>query len=88
VRIYSDTVWDMRVVPVLSAPMPSLRSLDDAAREVGVSRRLLQRWISEGKLQAYRIAGDRRRYVDIDELNRLREPEKLPRPQNQSGDRD
>lgn len=58
--------------------MPSLRSLDDAAREVGVSRRLLQRWISEGKLQAYRIAGDRRRFIDIDQLNRLRKPERLP----------
>lgn len=78
-RTCAYVVWHMHVQPVLSAPMPSLRSLDDAAREVGISRRLLQRWISEGKLQAYRIAGDRRRFVDIEQLNRLRKPEKLPR---------
>jgi excisionase family DNA binding protein len=75
----------MHVVTVLSAQMPSLRSLDEAAQDVGVSRRLLQRWISEGKLQAYRIAGDRRRFVDIEQLNRLRKPEKLPSKRRPAG---
>jgi excisionase family DNA binding protein len=58
-------------------PVPTWRALDDAAQQVGVSRRTLTRWISEGKLTAYRIAGDRRRYVDMDDIKRLREPEPL-----------
>jgi excisionase family DNA binding protein len=57
--------------------MPTLKTLDDAARLSGVSRRLLQRWVSEGKLTAYRIAGDRHRYVDMQQIERLRKPEPI-----------
>ena len=56
-------------------PVPTWKALDDAAGQAGVSRRTLTRWISEGKLIAYRIAGDRRRYVDMDDIKRLREPQ-------------
>lgn len=61
--------------------MPTLKTLDEAARLSHVSRRLLQKWVREGKLTAYRIAGDRHRYVDMDEIKKLRKPEQLPRPE-------
>jgi len=57
--------------------MPSLRSLDDAARIGKVSRRLLQQWLSEGKLKRWQIPGDRKRYVDMDEVKKLLEPKAL-----------
>jgi predicted site-specific integrase-resolvase len=59
------------------ATMPTLRSLDDAARIGKVSRRLLQKWLSEGQLKRWQIPGDRKRYVDIDEVKRLLEPRPL-----------
>ncbi len=54
--------------------MPSLKAIEDAARVTGVSRRTLQRWVSAGRLTGYRITGDRRRFIDLDEIKRLREP--------------
>jgi excisionase family DNA binding protein len=54
--------------------MPSVKALDEAAQLVGVPRRTLQRWLGQGKLTANRIEGDRRRFVDVDEIKRLREP--------------
>jgi len=59
--------------------MPSLRSLDDAARIGKVSRRLIQQWLSEGKLKRWQIPGDRKRYVDMDEVKRLLEPRPVDR---------
>ena len=61
------------------AAMPSLRSLDDAARIGKVSRRLLQKWLAEGKLKRWQIPGDRKRYVDMDEVKKLLEPRPLDR---------
>lgn len=60
--------------------MPTLKSLNEAATLCGVSRRLLQKWVSQGKLTAYVIAGDRKRYVDVEAVQRLREPHALRRP--------
>jgi len=60
--------------------MPRLKALDDAAAQSGVHRRTLQRWLNDGSLTAYRIAGDRKRYIDLDELEKLRQPVALPRP--------
>jgi excisionase family DNA binding protein len=60
--------------------MPTWRHLDDAAREVGVSRRTLNRWIAEGKLRVYRVPGDRFRMVDMDEIKELRKPRPIERP--------
>jgi excisionase family DNA binding protein len=59
--------------------MPNVKSLDDAARLSGVHRRTIQRWLWEGKLTGYRIPGDRKRYVDLEELARFRAPQALPR---------
>jgi excisionase family DNA binding protein len=58
--------------------MPSLKPIDEAARIAKVSRRLLQQWMTEGKLKRWQIPGDRKRYVDMDEVKRLKEPRQLP----------
>jgi excisionase family DNA binding protein len=58
---------------IASALMPTWRSLDEAAKQTGVSRRTLTRWVAEGKLRAYKRAGDRRRYVDLDDLRKLQQ---------------
>lgn len=58
--------------------MPTLRTLDDAARISKVSRRLLQKWLTEGMLRRWQVPGDRRRYVDIAEVKKLMEPRELP----------
>jgi len=57
--------------------MPTIKSLDEAARLSGVSRRLIQKWLGEKRLTAYSIAGDRRRFVDVGEIKKLREPRPL-----------
>jgi excisionase family DNA binding protein len=64
---------------IASVNMPNVKSLDDAARLAGVHRRTIQRWLGDGLLTPYRIPGDRKRYVDLDELSRLRAPQPLPR---------
>jgi excisionase family DNA binding protein len=61
--------------------MPTWRSLDDAAKQLKVSRRTLTQWISDGKIRAFRIPGDRKRYVDLDEVKRFREPKPIERPE-------
>ncbi len=58
--------------------MPTWRTLDEAARQAGVSRRTITQWISDGKIRAYTRAGDKRRYVDLDEIKRLREYKPIP----------
>ncbi|MHB8613538.1 MAG: helix-turn-helix domain-containing protein [Candidatus Dormibacteraceae bacterium] len=56
-----------------TAILPTWRSLDDAAEQTGISRRTLTRWIAEGKLRAYARAGDRKRYVDLDDIRQLQQ---------------
>ena len=56
---------------IASRLMPTWRSLDEAAKQTGISRRTLTRWVSEGKLRAYARAGDRKRYVDLDDIREL-----------------
>jgi predicted site-specific integrase-resolvase len=58
--------------------MTSLKSLDDAPKTVKVSRRQLQRWISEGRITRYKSEGDRKVYVDLDEVRDLRKPKPVP----------
>jgi excisionase family DNA binding protein len=53
--------------------MPTWRDLDTAAKEAGVSRRTISKWVKQGKLRLYARAGDRKHYVDMDELEKLRE---------------
>ncbi len=55
-----------------SADMPRLMTLDEAAKATRVSRRTIQRWLGDGLLSAYRLAGDRRRHVDPSEIRPLR----------------
>ena len=59
---------------IRSVPVPTWRSLDDAARQSGVSRSTLFRWMRAGLLRPYRILGDPKTYVDLDEIRKLREP--------------
>jgi predicted site-specific integrase-resolvase len=54
--------------------MPRWRPLSDAADESGVSRRTLERWLARGLLRRYTVMGDRRTYIDLDEVDKLREP--------------
>ena len=55
------------------AILPTWRSLDDAAKQTGISRRSLTRWVAEGKLKAYSRAGDRKRYVDLEDIRKLQQ---------------
>lgn len=67
-------------MPLLCAPVPTIKSLDEAAEITGVPRRTLQLWLQQGKLTPWTIEGDRRRFVDLDEIKKLREPRPEPRP--------
>lgn len=58
---------------VAFAFVPTWRSLDEAAQQTGISRRTLSRWVAQGKLTAYVRAGDRRRFVDLDDIRKLQE---------------
>jgi hypothetical protein len=69
------------------AAMPTLKTLDEVAKlripvkgrgVVKVSRRLLQQWLTAGKLKRWHIEGDRRRFVDMDEVHKLLEPRPIP----------
>jgi len=60
-----------------SQPVATWRTLDDAARQTGISRRTLTRWISQGRLRAYTVAGDLHRYVDLDEIEKMRQPKPI-----------
>jgi len=71
---------------LLSPSMPTWRTLDEAAKATGISRRQLQRWIAAGNLTAYKRGGDRHVYVDIDDVRDLQKYRPLPRgPQRRRG---
>lgn len=50
----------------------NIKSLDDAAAATGLGRRTLQRWLGAGLLTVYKVPTDRRRYLDVREIDRLR----------------
>jgi predicted site-specific integrase-resolvase len=52
-----------------------LVSTDDAVREFGIGKSTLYRWLREGLLDRYRRRGDRRTFVDREQLERLIEPQ-------------
>lgn len=54
--------------------MATWRTLDQAAKQLGVSRRTISQWISDRKIRAYTIPGDKHRYVDMDEVKKFRQP--------------
>jgi DNA-binding transcriptional MerR regulator len=47
--------------------------VDEAAKRVGLSRNTIFRYIAIGLLKRYTSPLDRKTYVDLDELKRLRE---------------
>lgn len=57
---------------LVSADMPRVMTLDEAAKATRTSRRTIQRWLAEGLLSPYRLPGDKRRYVDPAEIRRLK----------------
>jgi excisionase family DNA binding protein len=59
--------------------MATWRTLDVAAEQISVSRRTIERWIAQGRIKSYNIAGDRHTYVDLDEIRKLREPKERER---------
>ena len=56
----------------------------EAAERLGVHERTIRRWIREGRLKPYRVMGDRRRFVAVDEVEALREPRPLDQPDSSS----
>jgi excisionase family DNA binding protein len=46
----------------------NLTSVDDAAHQVGLSRRTIFRMIANGELESFRRRGDRRTFVDLARL--------------------
>ena len=72
-RCLARISYSWRDMAIASRLVPTWRTLDDAARQTGISRRTLTRWVSEHKLRAYSRAGDRRRYVDLDDLHKLQQ---------------
>ncbi len=64
---------------IRSSPMPRWRTLDDAAAQTGISRRTLNRLISRGQLRVYTVVGDRRHFVDLDEIKKLKQPKPIER---------
>jgi len=65
--------YDLPGMAVASRLVPTWRTMDEAARESGISRRTLTQWVSDGKLRAFRRAGDRKRYVDLDDIRKLQQ---------------
>jgi excisionase family DNA binding protein len=52
--------------------------LEEAAREIGVDRRTLYRWLRDGRLKRYKGGiGDLTTYVDLVELRELRKPKPI-----------
>ena len=54
--------------------MPTWRTLDEAAKQLRLSRRTITRWVQGGHIRVYEIPGDRKRYVDLDEIKKFRQP--------------
>jgi excisionase family DNA binding protein len=49
-------------------------TLEDAADHTKTHKRTMRRWISNGKLKAYKVPGTRCLRIDIDDLEALFEP--------------
>jgi hypothetical protein len=60
--------------PRVRRPGASWLPIVKAAAVVGVSRRTLERWVTEGLMHTFLVMGDRRTWVDMREVTRLRAP--------------
>jgi excisionase family DNA binding protein len=49
-----------------------LATVEEAAKETGIGRSTIFRYIRYGYLKPYKKALDRKRYIDLDELEELR----------------
>ena len=63
------------VMNVIKIPQYSLKH---AAYLIGVSDRTVRRWIYNGKAVGYRVGGRQSWYLDLREINRLREEHAYP----------
>jgi len=72
-------------LPSPSEPMATWRTMDDAAKQLKISRRTLTRWVGEGHIRAYARPGDRRRYVDLDEIKKYRDQYTPIEPKEKGG---
>jgi len=61
----------------LPTDLPKVISVEEAAERLGVHERTIRRWIKEGRLKPYRVMGDVRRFVAVDEVEALREPQPI-----------
>ena len=48
--------------------------VEEAAASLNVHERTIRRWIKQGRLKPYRVMGDVRRFVAVDEVEALKEP--------------
>ena len=53
--------------------MATWRTMDEAAKQLRISRRTITKWVGGGHIRAYTRPGDRHRYVDLDEIKRFRD---------------
>jgi excisionase family DNA binding protein len=44
-----------------------------AAERLGVHEKTVRRWVRDGRLGGHRMLGDRRLFVDADDIEKLRE---------------
>jgi excisionase family DNA binding protein len=75
----------MMVLPCAGNAMPKVITVAEAAERLGVHDRTIRRWIREGKLKPYKLAGDTRRFVSVDEVEALREPQEYQPPERTLG---
>ncbi len=69
-------------MPIPFEWMPKVITVVEAAERLGVHHTTIRRWIREGRLRAFRVPADNKRYVSADEVEALREPEELPRKED------
>jgi excisionase family DNA binding protein len=58
----------------LLTDLPKVIAVEEAAERLNVHERTIRRWIKQGRLKPYRVMGDVRRFVAVDEVEALREP--------------
>ena len=70
-----EHLWRTQAGSTYTPDVPDLVSTDDAVREFDIGKSSLYRWLRQGLLERYRRRGDRRTFVDREQLKRLIEPQ-------------